>query len=51
MRVLVTGGANYIGTHTCIGLLNAGHEVYAVGNDKGIKVSNVILKDKSYAKN
>lgn len=30
MRVLVTGGAGYIGTHTIVELLNAGHEVVAV---------------------
>lgn len=27
MRVFVTGGAGYIGSHTCVELLNAGHEV------------------------
>lgn len=27
MSILVTGGAGYIGTHTCVELLNAGHEV------------------------
>lgn len=32
MRVLVTGGAGYIGSHTCIELLIAGHEVYVVDN-------------------
>jgi UDP-glucose 4-epimerase len=32
MRVLVTGGAGYIGSHTCIELLQAGHEVYVVDN-------------------
>lgn len=30
MRVLVTGGAGYIGSHTCLELLRAGHEVYVV---------------------
>ena len=32
MRVLVTGGAGYIGSHTCIELLNAGHEVFVIDN-------------------
>jgi UDP-glucose 4-epimerase len=32
MRVLVTGGAGYIGSHTCVELLNAGHEVFVVDN-------------------
>lgn len=30
MRVLVTGGAGYIGSHTCVELLGAGHEVFVV---------------------
>jgi NADP-dependent 3-hydroxy acid dehydrogenase YdfG len=25
--IFVTGGAGYIGSHTCVELLNAGHEV------------------------
>jgi UDP-glucose 4-epimerase len=32
MRVLLTGGAGYIGSHTCIELLKAGHEVFVVDN-------------------
>ena len=32
MKVLVTGGAGYIGSHTCIELLEAGHEVFVVDN-------------------
>lgn len=32
MAVLVTGGAGYIGSHTCIELLNAGHEIIIVDN-------------------
>jgi len=30
--VLVTGGAGYIGTHTCVELLEAGHEVLVIDN-------------------
>lgn len=32
MKVLVTGGAGYIGSHTCVELLNAGHDVLVVDN-------------------
>lgn len=32
MKVLVTGGAGYIGSHTCLELLRAGHEVIVVDN-------------------
>ncbi len=32
MNVLVTGGAGYIGSHTCIELMSAGHEVIVVDN-------------------
>jgi len=31
-KVLVTGGAGYIGSHTIVELLNAGHEVVALDN-------------------
>jgi UDP-glucose 4-epimerase len=32
MKVLVTGGAGYIGSHTCVELLEAGHEVFVIDN-------------------
>ena len=32
MKILVTGGAGYIGSHTCVELLNAGYDVAVVDN-------------------
>ncbi len=32
MTILVTGGAGYIGSHTCVELLNAGYEIVVVDN-------------------
>jgi UDP-glucose 4-epimerase len=32
MKILVTGGAGYIGSHTCVALLEAGHEVIVADN-------------------
>lgn len=31
-KILVTGGAGYIGSHTCVELLEAGHEVIVFDN-------------------
>ena len=32
MAILVTGGAGYIGSHTCVELLDAGYEVVVLDN-------------------
>lgn len=40
MRMLVTGGAGYVGSHTCVALAEAGHDVLAIDNfansDEGV---------------
>lgn len=41
MQVLVTGGAGYIGSHTCLELLQAGHEVIVVDNFSNSKFTAV----------
>ena len=32
MRILITGGAGYIGSHTLVEVLRAGHEAHVVDN-------------------
>jgi UDP-glucose 4-epimerase len=32
MRILVTGGAGYIGSHTCVELLTSGHDLVVIDN-------------------
>ena len=32
MHILVTGGAGYIGSHTCVQLLEAGYDVTVIDN-------------------
>ena len=41
MNVLVTGGAGYIGSHTCVALLEAGHTVIVVDNLFNSKIETV----------
>ncbi len=41
MNVLVTGGAGYIGSHTMVELLNAGHEVVCIDNFMNSKMEAV----------
>jgi len=38
MKILATGGAGYIGSHTCVELLQAGHEVVVVDNLMNSKI-------------
>lgn len=53
MKILVTGGAGYIGSHTCVELLNNNYEVIVLDNfsnskkeviDKIKKITNKDLK-------
>ncbi|MFO7896032.1 MAG: UDP-glucose 4-epimerase GalE [Candidatus Cloacimonadales bacterium] len=41
MRILTTGGAGYIGSHTNVELLKAGHEVIVVDNLSNSKIESV----------
>ena len=41
MNVLVTGGAGYIGSHTSVELLNAGHEVVCIDNFMNSKYESI----------
>ena len=43
MKILVTGGMGYIGSHTCVELLKAGHDVVVYDN---LSNSNTIVGDK-----
>ena len=46
MSVLVTGGAGYIGSHTCVEMLNAGEEIVLFDNfcNSDTKVADIIKK-------
>ncbi len=62
-RILVTGGAGYIGSHTCVELIKKGYEVVVVDNyvnsseesikrvekitGKGVKIYNADVRNKS----
>ena len=43
MKVLVTGGLGYIGSHTVVELLNTGYEVIVIDN---LSNSKIEVKDK-----
>jgi len=39
--ILVTGGSGYIGSHTCLELLNEGHEIIVVDNLSNSKIESI----------
>ena len=56
MSILVTGGAGFIGSHTCVELLNAGYQVVVVDNlynasEKAVeRVKEITGKDLTFYK-
>ena len=46
MRLLVTGGAGYIGSHTCLALLQAGHDVVVIDNLSNSKEESLLRVQK-----
>jgi len=51
MKILVTGGAGFIGTHTCVALVEKGFEIvvldsYVNSHEKAIKCVEEIVRDK-----
>ena len=54
MKILVTGGAGYIGSHTCVELLNSGYDIVVVDNfsnskpDVIDKIKKITGKDFSF---
>ena len=46
MNVLVTGGAGYIGSHTTVELLNAGHTVVCIDNFMNSKYESILRVEK-----
>ncbi len=44
MKILVTGGAGYIGSHTCVEILNEGHSVVVLDNlsNSSVKAVNMV---------
>ncbi|MDN5511324.1 UDP-glucose 4-epimerase GalE [Acinetobacter sp.] len=50
-KILVTGGAGFIGSHTCVELLNAGHEVVVLDNLSNSSVESLTRVKMLTAKN
>jgi len=51
MHILVTGGAGYIGSHTCLELLNCGHQVTVVDNLSNASIESLKRVEKLTGKN
>ncbi|NLJ96954.1 MAG: UDP-glucose 4-epimerase GalE [Clostridiales bacterium] len=51
MRILVTGGAGYIGSHTCLELLNDGYEVVVIDNLSNSSIEAIKRVEKLTGKN
>jgi len=45
MKILVTGGTGFIGSHTVVELLNCGHEVVVIDN---LSNSNAIVLNRIF---
>ena len=41
MKILVTGGAGYIGSHTCVELLNNNYEIAVIDNLSNSKIDAI----------
>jgi len=50
MRILVTGGAGYIGSHTCILLIEAGYDVIVFDNFCNASKESIIRVEKIVGK-
>ena len=50
MAILITGGAGYIGSHTCIELIKAGYDVVVVDNLRNSKVESLKRVEKIVGK-
>jgi UDP-glucose 4-epimerase len=46
MKILVTGGAGYIGSHTCVELLNSGFEVVVLDNFSNSSAASITRVEK-----
>jgi len=46
MKILVTGGSGYIGSHTCVELINAGYEVVIIDNMSNSSDESIVRAEK-----